>query len=151
MPKKSPSVIATRSDPPLSFADYGACDQIVEFRAVDLRFSELEAGQFLNDVNGAKRLSERSIKILEDRTEGWIAGLQMAALSLRERKDVIDFIEGFSGTNRYILEYLLEEILAKQPPEIQRFLLYTSILDRLTAPLCDALVKLNQINSLSKR
>ena len=72
--------------------------------------------------------------MLEARTEGWAAGLQMAALSMRDREDVSGFIEGFSGTNRYILDYLLEEVLAGQPPEIQRFLLYTSILERLTAP-----------------
>ena len=79
--------------------------------------------------------------MLEERTEGWIAGLQMAALSMRDREDVHGFIEGFSGTNRYILDYLLEEVLAGQPPEIQRFLLCTSILERLTAPLCDAVLK----------
>ena len=76
----------------------------------------------------------------QERTEGWIAGLQMAALSMRDRKDVYGFIEGFSGTNRYILDYLLEEVLASQSPEIQHFLLYTSILERLTAPLCDAVL-----------
>jgi LuxR family maltose regulon positive regulatory protein len=79
-----------------------------------------------------------SVAMLKERTEGWIAGLQMAALSMRDREDVPGFIEGFSGTNRYILDYLLEEVLASQAPEIQRFLLYTSILERLAAPLCEA-------------
>ena len=147
-PKNLHLVIATRSDPPLPLSRLRARDQVVEFRAADLRFSELEAAQFLNEVMGL-HLDERSITVLEERTEGWIAGLQMAALSLRDRKDVIGFIEGFSGTNRYIMEYLLEEILAKQPPEIQRFLLYTSILDRLTAPLCDALLNLDIQNDLT--
>jgi len=85
-------------------------------------------------------LDAGSVAVLAGRTEGWVAGLQMAALSMRGRKDVLGFIEGFSGTNRYILDYLLEEVLASQPPEIQRFLLHTSILERLTAPLCDAVL-----------
>ncbi len=132
-------VIATRSDPPLPLARLRARGQTVELRAADLRFTEPEAAQFLNDVMGL-RLDAGSVAVLEERTEGWIAGLQMAALSMRDRKDVLGFIEGFSGTNRYILDYLLEEVLAGQSPEIQRFLLYTSILERLTAPLCDAVL-----------
>ena len=132
-------VIATRSDPPLPLARLRARGQTVELRAADLRFTEPEAAQFLNDVMGL-RLDAGSVAVLEERTEGWIAGLQMAALSMRDREDVRGFIEGFSGTNRYILDYLLEEVLASQPPEIQRFLLYTSILERLTAPLCDAVL-----------
>jgi LuxR family maltose regulon positive regulatory protein len=132
-------VIATRSDPALPLARLRARGQTVELRAADLRFTESEAAQFLNDVMGL-RLDAGSVAALEERTEGWIAGLQMAALSMRDRTDVFAFIEGFSGTNRYILDYLLEEVLASQPPEIQYFLLYTSILERLTAPLCDALL-----------
>ena len=132
-------VIATRSDPPLPLARLRARGQTVELRAADLRFTEPEAAQFLNDVMGL-HLDAGSVAVLEERTEGWIAGLQMAALSMRDREDVLGFIEGFSGTNRYILDYLLEEVLASQSPEIQRFLLYTSILERLTAPLCDAVL-----------
>ena len=132
-------VIASRSDPPLPLARLRARGQTVELRAADLRFTEPEAAQFLNDVMGL-HLDAGSVAALEERTEGWIAGLQMAALSMRDREDVLGFIEGFSGTNRYILDYLLEEVLASQPPEIQRFLLYTSILERLTAPLCDAVL-----------
>ena len=132
-------VIATRSDPPLPLARLRARGQMVELRAADLSFTEPEAAQFLNDVMGL-HLDAGSVAVLEERTEGWIAGLQMAALSMRDREDVRGFIEGFSGTNRYILDYLLEEVLASQPPEIQRFLLYTSILERLTAPLCDAVL-----------
>jgi LuxR family maltose regulon positive regulatory protein len=144
-------VIATRSDPPLPIARLRARSQVVELRAADLRFTELEAAQFLNDVM-ALHLDTESVAALDERTEGWIAGLQMASIALqarlaaqshlsrRDRKDVLGFIESFSGTNRYILDYLLEEVLASQPPEIQHFLLCTSILERLTAPLCDVVV-----------
>ena len=132
-------VIMTRSDPPLPLARLRARGQTVELRAADLSFTEPEAALFLNDSMGLC-LDAGSVAMLEERTEGWIAGLQMAALSMRDRKDVPGFIEGFSGTNRYILDYLLEEVLASQPLEIQRFLLYTAILERLTAPLCDALL-----------
>ena len=140
-PKTFHLVIATRSDPPLPLARLRARGQTVELRAADLRFTEPEAAQFLNDVMGL-HLDAGSVAVLEERTEGWIAGLQMAASAspCAIVKDVLGFIEGFSGTNRYILDYLLEEVLASQPPEIQRFLLYTSILERLTAPLCDAVL-----------
>jgi LuxR family maltose regulon positive regulatory protein len=133
-------VIATRSDPPLPLARLRARGQTVELRAADLRFTTPEAAQFLNDVMGLP-LDESAVALLEERTEGWIAGLQLAALSMRDRKDVRGFIEGFSGTNRHILDYLMEEVLASQPAEIQHFLLHTSILERLCAPLCDALVE----------
>lgn len=133
-------VITSRSDPPLPLARLRSRGQLVELRAEDLSFREPEAAQFLNDVMDLC-LDPGSISVLKERTEGWIAGLQMAALSMRDRKDVAGFIEKFSGTNRFILDYLLEEVLASQPPEIQRFLLYTSILERLTAPLCDALLQ----------
>jgi ATP/maltotriose-dependent transcriptional regulator MalT len=132
-------VIATRSDPPLPLARLRARGQTVELRAADLRFTEPEAAQFLNEVMGL-HLDAGSVAALEERTEGWITGLQMAALSMRDRENVLGFIEGFSGTNRYILDYLLEEVLANQSPELQCFLLCTSILERLTAPLCDAIL-----------
>ncbi|HEX5809278.1 MAG TPA: LuxR C-terminal-related transcriptional regulator [Anaerolineales bacterium] len=132
-------VIATRSDPPLPLARLRARGQTVELRTADLSFTEPEAAQFLNDIMGLC-LDAGSISALAERTEGWIVGLQMAALSMRDRTDIPRFIEGFSGSNRYILDYLLEEVLASQPPEIQHFLLYTSILERLSAPLCDAVL-----------
>lgn len=138
-------VIATRSDPPLPLARLRARGQMTELRSADLRFTETEAAQFLNDIMGF-HLDAESIAVLENRTEGWIAGLQMAALSLRNRENVPGFIEGFSGTNSYILDYLLEEVLTSQPPEIQRFLLYTSVLERLTAPLCDFLLEINEMH-----
>ncbi|MEW6405858.1 MAG: LuxR C-terminal-related transcriptional regulator [Chloroflexota bacterium] len=130
-------VIVTRSDPPLPLARLRARAQIVELRAADLRFTEPETAQFLNDIMGL-HLDAKSVAALEARTEGWIAGLQMAALSMRDREDVLGFIEGFSGTNRYILDYLLEEVLAHEPKEVQSFLLQTSILNRLSGSLCDA-------------
>jgi LuxR family maltose regulon positive regulatory protein len=132
-------VIASRSDPPLPTARLRARGQVVELRAADLRFSEPEAARFLNEGMGLG-LDAGAVAALEERTEGWIAGLQMAALSMRHRQDVNGFIEGFSGTNRYIMDYLLEEVLASQPPEIQDFLLRTSILERLAAPLCGAVL-----------
>lgn len=132
-------LIATRSDPPLPLARLRARGQMVDLRTDDLRFTSDEASQFLNRVMGLA-IDEHSVSLLEERTEGWIAGLQMAALSLRDRRDVAKFVQEFSGTNRHILDYLLEEVLAGQSPEVQRFLLYTSILNRLTAPLCDAIL-----------
>ncbi|MEW5873076.1 MAG: LuxR C-terminal-related transcriptional regulator [Chloroflexota bacterium] len=138
-PKALHLVIASRSDPPLPVARLRGRGQAVEIRAADLRFTESEAAQFLNEVMGL-RLEARAVALLEKRTEGWIAGLQMAALSMRDREDVFGFIEGFSGTNRYILDYLLEEVLASQPPAVQHFLLHTSILERLAAPLCEAVL-----------
>lgn len=138
-------VIATRSDPPLPLARLRARGQTVELRAAELGFTEQEAARFLNEVMDLG-LDAASVAALKERTEGWIAGLQMAALalqgtlSLRDGQDIAGFIAGFSGTNRYILDYLLEEVLVSQPPEIQHFLLHTSILERLSAPLCDALI-----------
>jgi LuxR family maltose regulon positive regulatory protein len=132
-------LIASRSDPPLPLARLRVRGQMIELRTADLRFTPDEAAQFLNEIMSL-HLDAESVALLQHRTEGWIAGLQMAALSMRDRGDVSEFIQGFSGSNRYILDYLLEEILSRQSPEIQHFLLYTSVLERLTAPLCDALL-----------
>ncbi len=130
-------LVATRSDPPLPLARLRARGHTLELRAADLSFTEVEAAQFLNQVMGL-RLDARSVTVLAERTEGWAAGLQMAALSMRGRDDVAGFIEGFSGTNRHILDYLLEEVLAREPEEVQNFLLQTAVLSRLSGPLCDA-------------
>ncbi len=130
-------VIATRSDPKLPLARLRARGLTVELRTDDLSFTQPEAARFLNDVMGLS-LDARAVAILEERTEGWAAGLQMAALSMRDRKDVDGFIQGFSGTNRHILDYLVEEVLAREPEEVQAFLLQTAILNRLSGPLCDA-------------
>jgi LuxR family transcriptional regulator, maltose regulon positive regulatory protein len=133
-------LIATRSDPPLPLARLRARGQIVELRAADLRFTAAEAARFLSEVMGLD-LDAGAVEVLERRTEGWVAGLQMAALSLRDRQDVPGFIIGFSGTNRHILDYLVEEVLAGQPEDIQHFLLCTSILERLSAALCEAVLR----------
>ncbi len=140
-------VILTREDPQLPIARLRAKDQLTELRATDLRLTNMESDRFLNIVMELKLESEQISK-LEQRTEGWIAGLQMAGLYIRECSNVDHFIEKFSGTNRYILDYLLEEVLAGQSPEIQRFLLHTSVLRKLSAPLCDAVLenKTNKIN-----
>ena len=132
-------VIITRSDPPIPLPRLRACGQVLELRATDLRFTTDEAASFINEGMGLD-LPLQAVKILEQRTEGWAAGLQMAALSLRNRADINGFIASFSGTNRYVLDYLLEEVLANLPAETQRFLLFTSILQRMSAPLCDALL-----------
>jgi len=132
-------VIATRADPPLPVARLRGRGQLIEMRQNDLRFTPEEAAQFLNQVMGLK-LSAQDVKTLASRTDGWIAGLQMAAVSMRGSDDTAGFIQSFSGSNRYILDYLLEEVLHRQPEAAQVFLLRTSILDRLTAPLCDAVL-----------
>ena len=129
--------IASRSDPPLPLSRLRGRDQMNELRAADLRFSSQEAGDFLNECMGLS-LSAEHISALEARTEGWAAGLQLAALSLRGHADVPGFIEAFTGSNRFILDYLVEEVLQRQPDHVRRFLLRTAILDRLSGPLCDA-------------
>jgi LuxR family maltose regulon positive regulatory protein len=147
-PNKLHVVIASRSDPPLHIVSLRGRGKMVELRTADLRFTETEAAQFLNEVMGLN-LTAGSVAMLEERTEGWIAGLQMAALSMHERKDLVGFIKGFSGTNRYILDYLIEEVMANQSREIQQFLLYTSILERLTASLCQAVLATGNLDGLS--
>lgn len=132
-------VIASRSDPPLPIAQLRARAQVVELRASELSFSNEETAQFLNEVMGLQ-LESGAVEAIRARTEGWVAGLQLAALSMRDTKDLDRAIHDFSGTNRYILDYLLEEVLANLTPEVQQFLLSTSIIDHLTAPLCDALL-----------
>ncbi|MGD8517926.1 MAG: AAA family ATPase, partial [Anaerolineae bacterium] len=132
-------IIITRVDPPLPLARFRGRGQITEIRDQDLRFTAGEASQFLNDVMGLA-LSARAVTSLEQRTEGWIAGLQMAALSMRgHRQDDARaaFIEAFRGTNRYILDYLMEEVLDQQSPAVHDFLIETSILERMCAALCD--------------
>jgi len=136
-------VIATRSDPPLPLAKMRARSDILELRLADLRFTDQEAADFLNHTMGLKVTPEDVIRITQ-RTEGWIAGLQMAALSMQNSEDISGFITNLTGTHHYIFDYLIEEILNHQAPEIHRFLLYTSILDQLTAPLCDALLELEK-------
>ncbi|WP_458778736.1 LuxR C-terminal-related transcriptional regulator [Arthrobacter sp. D3-16] len=129
--------IASRSDPPLPLSRLRARDQVAELRAADLRFSAQEAGAFLNECMGLS-LSAEDISSLQARTEGWAAGLQLAALSLRGHADVPGFIHAFTGSNRFILDYLVEEVLQRQPDHVRSFLMHTAILDRLSGPLCEA-------------
>ena len=137
LPPRLRLVIATREDPPLPLARLRARDQLTELRAADLRFTPAEAAEFLNQVMGLS-LSTEDIAALEDRTEGWIAGLQLAALSMQGHQDVHGFVRAFAGDHRYIVDYLVEEVLQRQPEPVRSFLLQTAILDRLNGPLCDA-------------
>jgi len=140
LPEHMRLVITTREDPNLPLARLRARSELVELRAVDLRFSRDEAADFLGRVMGLQ-LTAEDVAALDSRTEGWIAGLQLAALSMRGQKDVAGFIRSFTGSHRFVLDYLAEEVLRRQPESIQAFLLRTSILDRFCGPLCDALVE----------
>jgi LuxR family maltose regulon positive regulatory protein len=141
IPPRMHLVIASREDPNLSLSRLRANQQLNELRSADLRFTPAESAQFLEQMTGLS-LTEAEVAALDQRTEGWIAGLQMAALSLQQRDATVvaQFIEDFSGSHHYIMDYLVDEVLQGQPAEVQSFLLYTSILDRLCASLCDAVV-----------
>lgn len=140
LPPQLHLVIATREDPLLSLPRLRVREQLTELRAAELRFSSSEAAEFLNQVMGLN-LTEKDIAALESRTEGWIAGLQLAAISMQGREDANQFIQSFTGSNRLVLDYLIEEVLNQQSEEIQDFLLQTSIVDRLSNSLCNAIVK----------
>ena len=133
-------VIATREDPHLPLTRLRARGQLTELRAADLRFTPAEAAEFLNQLMGLN-LSEENIAALETRTEGWIAGLQFAALSMQGHQDAASFIRSFTGSHHFVLDYLVEEVLQKQSESIQTFLLRTSILDRICGPLCEAVLR----------
>ncbi|MBK9925056.1 MAG: helix-turn-helix transcriptional regulator [Anaerolineales bacterium] len=141
LPPQIHLVIATREDPSLPFARYRVRGQLTELRAADLRFTPAEAAEFLNRVMGLN-LSAEDVAALEVRTEGWIAGLQLAALSMQGHAshDAASFIKSFTGSHRFVLDYLIEEVLGQQSEKIQAFLLHTSILDRMCGPLCDAVL-----------
>jgi LuxR family maltose regulon positive regulatory protein len=130
--------LATRSDPPLPLARLRASGQVAELRSADLRFTLEETAAFLGETTGL-HISGGAIAKLHERTEGWAAGVQLAALSLREHPDPEGFVRTFSGSNRYVMDYLTEEVLARQSDDVVTFLLETSVLDRLSGPLCDAL------------
>jgi len=138
LPLQMHLVITTREDPSLPIPRLRARNQLTEIRAADLRCTPSEAAEFLNQIMGLN-LSVEEVAALETRTEGWIAGLQLAALSMKGQQDVHGFIQAFAGDHRYIVDYLVEEVLRRQPESIQDFLLKTSILERLNGPLCDAL------------
>ena len=133
-------VLATRADPRLPLARLRARGELFEIRAADLRFTHDESVAYLTDAMEL-RLDDSDVAALDRRTEGWIAALQLAALSMQGRDDASTFIAGFAGDDRYIVDYLVEEVLARQRPEIRDFLLNTSILERLTGPLCDAVTE----------
>ncbi len=139
LPPQTHLVISTREDPHLPLARLRARGQLTEMRAADLRFTPAEAAEFLNRMMGLN-LSTEDISALESRTEGWIAGLQLAAISMQGLPDKASFIHSFTGSHRFILDYLIEEVLERQPENIQTFLLRTSILDRMCGPLCDAVL-----------
>jgi LuxR family transcriptional regulator, maltose regulon positive regulatory protein len=137
LPPQIHLVIASRADPTLPLARLRGRGELVEIRAADLRFTPEEAAAYLNGVMGLG-LTPGDVTALEERTEGWIAALQLAALSMRGRDDVAGFIAGFAGDDRYIVDYLVEEVLQRQSEHVRYFLLQTSLLDRLSGPLCDA-------------
>ena len=137
LPSNVHLVIASRIDPPLPLARLRARGQITETNATDLSFTREEAVAFLKDTMGLN-LSDEVVAALEEGTEGWIAGLQLAALSMQDRKDISGFIQAFSSTHRDVLDFLTEEVLDRQSEQMRAFLLETSILERLTGELCDA-------------
>jgi LuxR family maltose regulon positive regulatory protein len=137
LPAQIHLVIAGRADPALQLARLRGRGELIEIRAADLRFTPEEVAAYLNGAMGLA-LTAQDVAALEGRTEGWIAALQLAALSMQGRDDVAGFIAGFTGDDRYIVDYLAEEVLQRQPEHVQRFLLQTSVLDRLSGPLCDA-------------
>jgi LuxR family maltose regulon positive regulatory protein len=140
LPPQMHLVIATREDPLLPLSRLRVRRQISELRAADLRFTNAEAAEFLNQIMGLD-LSPADIATLERRTEGWIAGLQLAAITMRSLEDTASFIQSFSGSNRLVLDYLIEEVLNQQSEDIQQFLLQTSILNRISGPLCNAVTQ----------
>src|SRR5918992_647430 len=138
LPENVHLVVSCRVQPPLPLARLRARGQMTKLGAAELSFTREEAAAFLKEVMGLD-LSAEDVAKLEERTEGWVAGLQLAALSMREREDVSGFVESFSGSHRDVLDFLAEEVLERQPAHVREFLLKTSILDALTGPLCDAL------------
>ena len=137
LPAQLHVVIAGRADPGLPLARLRGRGELAEIRAAGLRFTPDEAAAYLNEMMGLQ-LTARDVAALEGRTEGWIAALQLAALSMQGRDDVAGFIAGFAGDDRYVVDYLAEEVLQRQPERVQAFLLQTSVLGRLSGPLCDA-------------
>jgi LuxR family transcriptional regulator, maltose regulon positive regulatory protein len=137
LPPRMHLILLTRADPPLPLSRLRARGQLTELRAAELRFATHEVSAFLRTVMGLD-LSPEVMATLESRTEGWIAGLQFAALSLRGRTDVSAYLAAFTGSHRFVLDYLSEEVFAQQPTSVRAFLLHTAVLDRLSAPLCEA-------------
>ena len=143
-------VLSTRADPPWPLARFRAGGEMVEIRVDDLRFSAEETAEFMNFRMGLG-LAAEDVALLDEHTEGWIAGLQLAVLSMQGQPDKAAFIRAFSGSHRFILDYLVEEVLDQQPAERREFLLKTSLLSRMNAPLCDALLQQNNSRAILKQ
>lgn len=143
-------ILISRADPPLPLAQLRARGQIIEIRSADLRFSEAETGHFLNDIMQLN-LTQAEVVALKERTEGWAASLRLAALAMQSptlpNQDHHHFINTFTGSNRYIVDFLLEEVLNQQPPHIQEFLLQTAVLDKLCGSLCDEILEIDDSQS----
>lgn len=146
LPPQMHLVITTRKDPRLPTARMRVRDQLTELRVTDLQFTHSEAAEFLGRVMDLD-LTPEEIARLETRTEGWIAGLQLAAISMQGHKDTAGFIDTFTGSHRFVLDYLVEEVLQQQSVIVQHFLLSTSIFDRICGPLCDAVLRLSTSTS----
>ncbi len=140
LPPNMHLIITSRADPPLPLSRLRARDQLTELRVADLHFTQEEAADYLNRIMGLG-LTAENVTALEARTEGWVTGLQLAALSMQGHEDIPAFIKAFTGDNRYLLDYLVEEVLQRQPEPVKSFLLQTSILSRLTGQLCDAVTR----------
>lgn len=150
LPPNARLIVATREDPPWPLARLRAGGDLAEIRAVDLRFTEEEAARFLDDAG--LTLSEADVRTLEHRTEGWIAGLKMAALSIEGRSDATTFVRDFAGSShRFVLDYLADEVLKNLPDGLRTFLVQTSILERLSGELCDAVTGLNRAHEILER
>jgi LuxR family maltose regulon positive regulatory protein len=139
-------VIISREDPPLHLSLLRGRGELTDVRLADLRFSTQESANFLNDVMGLN-LTPAQIEILETRTEGWVSGLQLAAISMQGNSDIDVLVDSFAGNNRYILDYLIEQVFQQQSEVTQNFLIQTSILDQMTAPLCDAVLSSDENSS----
>jgi LuxR family maltose regulon positive regulatory protein len=150
LPETVTVVVVTRADPPLPLGRLAIQRQLTSIRAADLRFSTGEASEFLSSVMGLD-LPEAAVELLARRSEGWITGLQLAGLSLQKKPDTAGFLQEFAGDDHNIRRYLVDEVLAGQPPEIQQFLLVTSILERLTAPLCEAVLDADEAGPVQER
>lgn len=150
LPAQMHLVIAARADPPLPLARLRGRGQLCEVRAADLRFATEEAAAYLHDVMRLD-LAPGEVAILQERTEGWIAGIQLAALSLQGRADVSEFLSAFSGSHRFVLDYLSEEVFSQQPATVQSFLLHTCILDRMNSSLANAVTDLTDGQTMLER
>ncbi len=150
LPPRMHIIITCRADPPLPMARLRARGELIELRSEDLRFTSEEAAAFLNQMMNLN-LTEDQITVLESRTEGWIAGLQLAAISMQKHEDIGHFIESFAGSHRFVLDYLMDEVLNRKPENIQSFLLKTSILERFTGSLCDSVTETNNSREMLRQ